>query len=67
MGTNLVIDDKLMRQALEASGLASKKAVIEEGLRLLVKVHGQRNVRRLRGKIVFDSGTRQSEKGEQLQ
>jgi Arc/MetJ family transcription regulator len=54
MDTNLVIDNKLMRQALKASGLASKKAVIEEGLRLLVKVHGQRSIRRFRGKIVFD-------------
>jgi len=48
-------------------GLLTKKAVVEEGLRLLVKVKEQESVRRLRGKIVFDSGTRQLEKGEQLQ
>lgn len=47
MGVSLVIDDSLMRQALKATGLSSKKAVI-------VKVHGQRSIRRLRGKIVFD-------------
>jgi Arc/MetJ family transcription regulator len=50
---NLVIDHKLRRQALKATGLSSKKAVIEKGLRLLVKVHRHRNIRRLRGKIVY--------------
>jgi Arc/MetJ family transcription regulator len=54
MRTTIVIDDSLMRQAMCATGLLAKKAVVEEGLRLLVEVHGQRNVRRLRGKIVFD-------------
>ena len=54
MGTNLVIDNKLMRQALKASGLASKKAVIEDGLRLLVKMHGQKSIRRFRGKIAIE-------------
>lgn len=67
MRTTIVIDNSLMRQAMQATGLLTKKAVVEEGLRLLIKVKGQENVRRLRGKIVFDSGTRHLEKGEQLQ
>jgi Arc/MetJ family transcription regulator len=66
MRTNIAIDDILMRQAMQATGLLTKKAVVEEGLRLLVKVEGQESVRRLRGKIVVDSGIRQLEKGEQL-
>ena len=67
MRTTIVIDKSLMRQAMQATGLLTKKAVVEEGLRLLVKVKGQESLRRLRGKIVFDSGTCQLEKGEQLQ
>jgi Arc/MetJ family transcription regulator len=67
MRTAIVIDKSLMRQAMQATGLLTKKAVVEEGLRLLIKVKGQESMRRLRGKIVFDSGTRQLEKGEQLQ
>ena len=38
MRTNIVIDDKLMSVALKISGLKTKKEVVEEGLRLLVKV-----------------------------
>lgn len=67
MRTTIVIDKSLMRHAMQATGLLTKKAVVEEGLLLLVKVKGQESMRRLRGKIVFDSGTRQLEKGEQLQ
>ena len=54
MRTNIVIDNSLMRQAMKATGLSTKKAVVEEGLRLLVKVKGQEGVRRLRGKIVWE-------------
>jgi Arc/MetJ family transcription regulator len=67
MRTTIEIDNSLMRQAMQVTGLLTKKAVVEEGLRLLVKVKGQVGVRRLRGKMVFDGGIRQMEKGEQLQ
>ncbi|MDF1601132.1 type II toxin-antitoxin system VapB family antitoxin [Mesorhizobium sp. YIM 152430] len=42
MRTNLEIDDELMRQAMEATGLETKKATIEEALRQIVLNHGQR-------------------------
>ena len=51
MRTNIVIDDRLMRQAMRAAGLSTKRAVVEEGLRLLIKVKGQAGLRRLRGKV----------------
>ncbi len=57
MRTTIMIDDNLMQQAMQATGLSIKKAVLEEGLRLLIKVKEQESVRRLRGKIVFDSST----------
>jgi Arc/MetJ family transcription regulator len=47
MRTNIVIDNGLMRQAMKATGLSTKKAVVEEGLRLLIKVKGQTGIRRL--------------------
>lgn len=37
MRTNIVIDEELMRAAQEATGLKTKKAVVEEGLRRLAK------------------------------
>ena len=54
MRTNIVIDNSLMRQAMKATGLLTKKAVVEEGLRLLIKVKGQEGIRRLRGKIEWE-------------
>jgi Arc/MetJ family transcription regulator len=41
MRTNIEIDDKLMAQAIKLTGLPTKRAVVEEGLRLLVRVRKQ--------------------------
>jgi Arc/MetJ family transcription regulator len=37
MRTNIVIDDDLMAQALEITGLNTKRAVVEQGLKLLIQ------------------------------
>jgi Arc/MetJ family transcription regulator len=52
--TNIVIDDKLMSTALKTSGLNTKKEVVEEALRLLVKVKNQSKLRKLRGKLKWE-------------
>jgi len=54
MRTNIVIDNGLMQRAIKATGLSTKKAVVEEGLRLLIKVKEQEGIRRLRGKIEWE-------------
>ena len=54
MRTNIVIDDKLMSVALRTSGLKTKKEVVEEGLRLLVKVKNQSKLKKLRGKLKWE-------------
>jgi len=51
MRTNIVIDDKLIEQAMKATGLPTKKAVVEAGLQMLIQVKAQAGVRRLRGKV----------------
>lgn len=51
MRTNVVIDDALMTAALKESGLTTKKAAIEEGLKLLIQVKKQSEVRKYRGKL----------------
>jgi len=51
MRTNVVIDDDLMASALKQSGLKTKRAVIEEGLRLLVERGRQSEVRAFRGRL----------------
>lgn len=54
MRTNIVIDKGLMRQAMKATGLWTKNAVVEKGLRLLIKVKGQEGIRRLRGTVAWE-------------
>lgn len=54
MRTNIVIDDKLMAIALKTSGLKTKKEVVEEGLKLLVKVKNQSKLKKLRGKLKWE-------------
>ena len=56
MRTNFEIDDELMRSALAATGLRTKKAVVEEALKLLVKLKGQERIRELRGKLTSWEG-----------
>ena len=50
--------DRLMRKALRCSGARTKRAVVEEGLRLLVQTKGQSSVRRLRDGGVLREQTR---------
>jgi len=51
MRTNVVIDDDLMASAIKASGLRTKKDTIEEGLKLLVQMKSQKEIKRFRGKL----------------
>ncbi len=54
MRTNIEIDDKLMRQALAASGLRTKRAVVEEGLRLLLRLKQQEKLKAAFGELPWD-------------
>ncbi len=54
MRTNIVIDDRLIREAMKASGLPTKRAAVEAGLRLLVQVKAQGGIRRLRGRVAWE-------------
>jgi len=51
MRTNIVIDDKLMSMALKITGLKTKKEVVEEGLKILVELKKQSQLKLLRGKL----------------
>jgi Arc/MetJ family transcription regulator len=49
--TNIVIDDKLMAEALKATGARTKREVVELGLRTLVQLKRQERIRGFRGKL----------------
>ena len=54
MRTNIVIDDQLMREALKATGLRTKKEAVELGLRTLLRLQQQSDIRRLRGTMAWE-------------
>lgn len=51
MRINVVLEDELINQVLKVSGLKTKKAAIEEGLKLLIQVKSQTRIRDFRGKL----------------
>lgn len=53
MRTNIVIDDKLMRDTLRATGMKTKREAVEEGLRTLLRLKRQEEIRKVRGKLVW--------------
>ena len=63
MRTNIDIDDDLMRQAMRSSGARTKRAVVEEGLRLLIQTRGQASMRRLRGRVKWEGNLERSRLG----
>ena len=54
MRTNIDIDDELMEAALQAARRKTKKATVEEALRLLVHTRAQGRLRELRGKLNWE-------------
>jgi Arc/MetJ family transcription regulator len=54
MRTNIDIDDDLMAEALRRSGAPTKKAAVEEALRLLIQTRRQGGLRKLRGKVKWE-------------
>ena len=42
MRTNIELDDQLLTQAMKVTGLSSKKATVEEALRRMVVLAGQK-------------------------
>jgi Arc/MetJ family transcription regulator len=54
MRTNIVIDEQLMAAALKASGARTKKEAVELGLRTLIQLGKQGEIKRLRGKIAWE-------------
>lgn len=63
MRTNIVIEDKLMKAAMAATGLSTKRAVVEAGLELLVRLRAQEGIRELRGQVAWQGSLEASRQG----
>lgn len=54
MRTNVVIDDELLKQAMQLSGIKTKRETIDEALRTFVRLQSQKAVLALEGAIAWE-------------
>jgi Arc/MetJ family transcription regulator len=54
MRTNIVIDDKLMEDALKVTGLHTKRDAVELGLKTLIRLKKQEGIKKLRGRLKWE-------------
>jgi Arc/MetJ family transcription regulator len=60
MKTNIEIDDKVMREAMRSAGAKTKRATVEAGLRLLIRLKRQEQIRHSRGKVEWEGNLEES-------
>jgi len=51
MRTNIVIDDELMNSVMKLTGIRTKREAVELGLKTLLRLQQQENIRNYRGKL----------------
>lgn len=56
MRTNIILDDKLVDEALKLTGLKTKRELIQQALMFLIKSKKRKNLSDLEGKIEFAKG-----------
>jgi len=52
--TNIVIDDALMDDALRVTGLKTKREAVELGLKILIRLRKQEQIKAFRGKLRWE-------------
>ena len=60
MRTNIDIDDQLMEEAMKVGGITTKKAVVDEALRLFVRLRAQAGIRDLFGTVEWEGDLEES-------
>ena len=63
MRTNIEIDDRLMAEAQEVSGQATKKQTVEQALRLMIRLRRQQEVGAAFGKYRWRGNLAKSREG----
>jgi Arc/MetJ family transcription regulator len=52
--TNIVLDDELVAEAMRRTGIKTKRGVVEEALRMLIRIKRQEEILALRGKLHWE-------------
>lgn len=53
MRTNIELDETLVKEASRLTGIKTKRALVDEALRVLIRVRKRRSLLELQGKIRF--------------
>ena len=65
MATNVELDEDLVARAFHATGIRTKRELVNEALRMQVRFHEQREVRDMRGRLRWeDEGEKVAKKGK---
>jgi Arc/MetJ family transcription regulator len=56
MRTNIVLDEDLVREALELTGIKTKRELVRKALEFLIETYRRKNLLELEGKIQFAPG-----------
>jgi Arc/MetJ family transcription regulator len=54
MRTNIVIDDSLMQEVLQLTGLTTKREAVELALKTLIELRRQGDIRQFRGRLKWE-------------
>lgn len=54
MKTSIVIDEQLIADALEVTGLKTKREVVEMGLKTLIKLKQQEKIKDFKGQLKWE-------------
>lgn len=55
MRTNIVIDDRVMADALKLTGLTTKREAVELGLKTLLRLKQQETIKNFKGKLKWSA------------
>ena len=59
MRTQLVINDELMANVLQVTGLKSKREAVEQGLKLLLALKQQEQIKQFKGQLHWEGDLEQ--------
>jgi Arc/MetJ family transcription regulator len=66
MRTNIELDNDLVERAKEMTGIKTKRGVVEEGLRTLIRLRSQEVLRKFRGKVRWEGDLNEMREGRYL-
>jgi Arc/MetJ family transcription regulator len=63
MRTNIVLDDALVAEAMRRTGIKTKRGVVEEALRTLIRLTRQEEILALRGRLHWEGDLDEMRRG----